>query len=222
MLSELCFESYLSYCPRKHWPTNPSRGLVSAEEWMKAIKIGSRADPRSKNPYEVVAERMREDAAVSDIGALFRTLIPPVLVPVPGSSLSPRREPYFWPGRELAKALVAHGFGQSVLVLLQRSVAQVKASMGGPRNAFVHRDSLAVMEQMPPRGPVLLVDDIITSGSQMMGAALALARAFPSIGEMRCFAAMRTISPPDPFEGIRSPATGVVILQRSGSCLRRP
>lgn len=221
MLSELRFESYLSYCPRKYWPADPSRAMASAEEWMKAIKTGTRAGPEGRNPYQVIAERMQEDAAVSDVGALFRTLVPSVLVPVPSSSLPPR-EPYFWPGRELAKALVARGFGRKALALLERRVAQEKASMGGPRNAFVHRDSLAVMERIPPRASILLVDDIITSGSQMMGAALALAGAYPDVGEIRCFAAMRTLTPPDPFETIRSPVTGVITLQPNGACRRRP
>jgi predicted amidophosphoribosyltransferase len=107
-------------------------------------------------------------------------------------------------------------------VLLKRTVAQKKAAMGGPRSAFVHRDSLAVTEQIPPRAPILLVDDVITSGAQMMGAALTLAAAYPGVGEIRCFAVMRTITPPDPFVAIRSPVTGVITLLPSGTCRRRP
>lgn len=221
MLFELRFETYLSYCPRKHWPPDLPHALTVAEGWMKAIKSGFRADLGGRNPYHVIAERMHQDAAVSEVGAIFRMPVQPVLVPVPRSSLPPP-EPYLWPGRELANALVARGFGQRVLVLLERKTALEKATAGGPRNAFVHRDSLVVLERIPPRAQIVLVDDIITSGSQMMGAALALEGAIPAVGELRCFAAMRTISPPDQFERTRSPVTGVITLQPNGVCRRRP
>jgi predicted amidophosphoribosyltransferase len=221
MLFELRFETYLSYCPSKNWPASPSRSLIEAEEWMKAIKTGFRSYVQGRSPYHVIAERMQRDASDSAVGAIFRSPVPPVLVPVPRHSLPPQ-EPYHWPGRELANALVAQGFGRKVLVLLERKTALVKASAGGRRNAFLHRDSLAVLERIPPRPPIILVDDIITSGSQMMGAALALAGAFPDVEDVRCFAAMRTISSLEQFERIRAPVAGVIAVRANGACLRRP
>jgi hypothetical protein len=95
--------------------------MRNAEEWMKAIKSGSGPGGVARTPYPVIARRMRE-LALDDpqIGASFGGNPAPVLVPVPRSSLPPQVEPYFWPARELARALVAEGFGSGVLQLLVR------------------------------------------------------------------------------------------------------
>ena len=68
---------------------------------------------------------------------------------------------------------------------------------------------------------ILLVDDIITRGSTLLGAANKLADAFPNT-RIRAFAFMRTITNPSEFESIVKPCTGNITLREDGWPLRRP
>ena len=97
-----------------------------------------------------------------------------------------------------------------------------KASLGGDRNAFLQRDSLAVSHQLLAELPIVIVDDIITSGASMMGCALALLQHLSNTRELACFAAMRTISDPADFKSTRDPINGRIVLRRDGLCTRRP
>jgi predicted amidophosphoribosyltransferase len=121
----------------------------------------------------------------------------------------------------LALALVKEGFGQRVVELLTRRESVEKASTGGKRNAHSQRDSLSVAERIPPAAPIVLVDDILTTGSQMMGAALALGATMPGL-EIACFAAMRTISDIADFQRLHAPVSGNIKLLEGGACRRRP
>jgi predicted amidophosphoribosyltransferase len=170
---------------------------------------------------QVIAEQMRLESVDSELESVFRSSTPPLLVPVPRSSL-PLPEPFRWPARHVARALVAQGFGREVVELLVRRTPIAKSATGGPRNANVQRDTLGVTMEMPPPGPIVIVDDIITSGATAMGAALRLLDSFPGLEEVRVFAAMRTVSEPLDFEQIRSPAHGTVVLRSDGTCRRSP
>ncbi|TAJ03417.1 MAG: hypothetical protein EPO68_17420, partial [Planctomycetota bacterium] len=149
----------LSYCPRKSWGTNPTQEMRRADEWMKAIKSGAGPGRSPTSPYPVIARRMRElardDAA---IGAVLRSAPAPVLVPVPRSSLPPP-EPYFWPARELSRALVSAGYGTEVMTLLVRVRAVAKRAFGGARDFEEQAGSLGVTAAFPPDQPIVLVDD---------------------------------------------------------------
>ncbi|MDG7031901.1 MAG: phosphoribosyltransferase, partial [Nitrososphaerota archaeon] len=58
---------------------------------------------------------------------------------------------------------------------------------------------------------VLLIDDIITRGATLLGAANRLADAFPN-ARISAFAAMRTVSNPDEFQREYDPQMGNVRL----------
>jgi hypothetical protein len=220
MISELPFESYLTYSPSKRWPFGPPDDVLRAEEWMKSIKNGSHTTLRGKSPYDFIAERMRIFfGGGAPEGSLF--FQKPTLIPVPRSGLPPP-EPYHWPAREMARSLVKHGFGTEMSGFLVRTTALKKAALGGERNAFLQRDALGVTEQFPPKGPMLLVDDIVTSGSALLGAALRVLASFPGAVVIGGFAAMRTMSDPSQFTRIRDPASGSLTMNPDGSCVRRP
>jgi len=223
MPPSLEYESLLSYCPRGAWSATPSVQMRNAEEWMKAIKSGSGPGKVAPTPYPVIARRMRELAQEDpQIGTSFAGSPAPVLVPVPRSSLPPQVEPYFWPARELARALVGEGLGGVVLQLLVRRRAVQKRALGGRRDYEEQVTSLGVTEPFPPDQPIVLVDDIVTSGSTLLGAMLCLQAAFPELSEVRAFAAMRTMSTAAEFTALRDPVRGTIIGRENRMARRRP
>ncbi|MDA4132801.1 MAG: phosphoribosyltransferase, partial [Thaumarchaeota archaeon] len=69
---------------------------------------------------------------------------------------------------------------------------------------------------------LLLVDDIVTRGATLLGAANRLAEAFPD-ARIRGFAAMRTVSNPSDFVDAYQPCTGTIrYREMTGDSLRRP
>jgi len=68
---------------------------------------------------------------------------------------------------------------------------------------------------------ILLIDDIVTSGSTVVGAANRLYEAFPGT-QISTFAAMRTISRKIEFGSEYSPYVGNIHLYPDGGCWRRP
>lgn len=67
---------------------------------------------------------------------------------------------------------------------------------------------------------ILLVDDVVTHGSTLLGAANKLADTFPN-ARICAFAAMRTVSNPDEFQNIIAPCIGMIELH-NGDTFRRP
>jgi adenine/guanine phosphoribosyltransferase-like PRPP-binding protein len=69
---------------------------------------------------------------------------------------------------------------------------------------------------------ILLVDDIITRGATLLGAASRLAEVFPG-AEIRAFAVIRAISSENEFQHEYCPTVGKILFRESqGDTLRRP
>lgn len=135
------------------------------------------------------------------------------LVPVPRSSL--QKTGALWPAKELAVALHARGFGADVLPCLKREVAVPKAATSAARDrpkARTHCDSLTVLKPFELPSSVTLIDDVITRGAQLLGAAWAIWTVRPDV-VVRAFAVIRTVSDPAGFTAIASPSEGVVTLR---------
>jgi predicted amidophosphoribosyltransferase len=146
----------------------------------------------------------------------------PVLIPTPSSSLS--KSDTLWVPQRLAIALVKEGLGRDVQSCLQRVNPIAKSSTSQPQNrpkAIDHYNSMAVQKILDEPEEILLVDDIITRGSTLLGAANKLADAFPN-ARIRAFAFMRTITNSNEFESIVKPCVGKIILREDGWPLRRP
>ena len=87
-----------------------------------------------------------------------------------------------------------------------------------------HFASLRVQRRIsgPPPNEILLVDDIITRGSTLLGAANRLAEAFPE-ARIRAFGAMATVSDPADFVALSRPLVGSIQYRPSTEdTIRRP
>lgn len=145
-----------------------------------------------------------------------------ILIPTPKSSLM--KPDTLWVPDRLATALVNMGLGKEVVRCLTRVKAVPKAAFSVSENRSLpaqHYDTIAVQGSLSEPDEIVLVDDIVTRGAPLLGAANRLADAFPKT-RIRAFAAMRTISNPSEFAEWYEPCTGVIELRVSGDTIRRP
>ena len=82
-------------------------------------------------------------------------------------------------------------------------------------------ESMTVQGKLSEPEEIVVVDDIVTRGATVLGAASRLRDSFPH-ARIVGFAAMRTVSNPDEFEGEYSPCSGSIESQDGGGTLRRP
>lgn len=164
-----------------------------------------------------LARRMSEELTGSPVADILGPDV--TLVPVPRSGLSGGK-PSPWPGQAIADALVLRGFGCRVEACLRRvrPVPKAATAARGMRpTAADHRDSLAVDNGILFPDGAVLVDDVVTSGAQLMGAAWALMDAHPGLS-VAAFAAVRTMSDVE-IATILAPTTGRIALD--GDLTRR-
>ncbi|MBI4182083.1 MAG: hypothetical protein HY520_03900 [Candidatus Aenigmarchaeota archaeon] len=215
MLSELPFGALLSYTPRPQ--TDDQK---RSKDWNRALKLEWHVDTPPVPFSQWVAQRIR-----ARLGSLpFRDCFGPevTLVPVPSSALT--REGTLWVPLNLARTLLAEGLAGQVTPCLVRTEALPKAATSAAAKrpkAADHYRTLRVQRDLAEPRDILLVDDVVTRGATMLGAASRLQEAFPGT-RIRGFAAMRTISNPAEFEAIEAPCTGRITLLGSGGTLRRP
>jgi predicted amidophosphoribosyltransferase len=120
----------------------------------------------------------------------------PLLVPVPRSSLT--KPNTVWPARRVCEELLREGFGEDLVPLLIRQTAIPKSAGNTERLTLaVQVRSLAVQRSLAAPHRLVLVDDVITSGTTMMACALRLARSFPGV-PISGFALARVQSQGDP------------------------
>lgn len=176
------------------------------------------ASRREETAAALVARRLRERAE-DFVGEFIGEET--ALVPVPRSGL--HRRGHLWPACEIAESLHAQGFGRCVIPCLRRAIAVPKAATSRPDErpkARTHLESLELDAplSLPPK--VTLIDDVVTRGAQLFGAAWKIWSARPDV-EVRAFAVIRTISAPDDFAMIAAPCTGR-IEWRGEECRRQP
>jgi phosphoribosylpyrophosphate synthetase len=80
---------------------------------------------------------------------------------------------------------------------------------------------MEVQKLLPEPSNILLIDDIVTRGATLLGAASRLAEAFPKT-KICAFAAMRAITSEKEFDQEYSPVIGKIVLRQQGDTLRRP
>lgn len=168
---------------------------------------------------ELIAKRIKRDLEKLP----FRNLLNEntILVPTPSSSLLQRDS--LWVPQRLARALVKIGLGKEFVTCLSRVYPIRKASTSPPEErpkAKEHYDSMEIVNTLDKPEEILLVDDVVTRGSTLLGAANKLADAFPN-ARICAFAAMRTISNPDEFQNIIAPCIGTIELHNDDT-FRRP
>jgi phosphoribosylpyrophosphate synthetase len=221
-LSQLQYGAFLSYCPR-----GDSREIRHSKNVMLALKndkfVGTPPILISQYVAQTI-QRKRTTLKFPGTALPFDSFFQPdtILVPTPRSSRM--RPDTLWVPHRIATALVRVGLGKEVVPYLKRvepvRKAHLSASEDRPR-AAEHYESMMVQSGLTEPDEIVLVDDIVTRGATLLGAANRLASAFPKT-RIRAFAVMRTISNPDEFKGLNDPCVGTITLQPSGGTLRRP
>lgn len=187
---------------------------------MLALKRDQFVDTPPILMSEWVAKKMQQKIAELPFAHFFQPNT--ILVPIPKSSLMQPNT--LWVPERIANALVAVGLGKQVASCLVRSKAVPKAALSSPSERPTteqHYESLSVQGSLSKIDEILLVDDVITRGATLLGAANRLAEAFPQ-SSIRAFAAIRTISNQYEFESIYAPCTGTIDLYETGNTFRRP
>ncbi len=215
--SEVAFASLLVYSPR---------GVTDASRRSKQVTIALKQNDRvqtrqwgSVTMAQYLAARLAQELPRAGFADWFDDA---VLVPVPRSS--PRRSRTdLWPAREIATEMVEVGVGRSVLCLLERAVAVPKSAYCSPGERpgpEQHQRSFALADGLPlGGGRIVLVDDVVTRGATLLGAALRL-RAEGATATLSAFAAVRTMSEAE-VSSMLAPCVGI-IRATDGAILREP
>lgn len=162
-ITEVEYASYLSYTPRPQSEEQRSSKdvtlmLKNNEMWRGTLLSAS----------EHIIRQMAKKVDRLPFYDFFRNK--PVLVPMPSSSL--KKYDSLWVPRRVSLALVRNGLGSGVIECLKRIRAVPKSSRSLPEKrpkATDHYDSLGV-ETIHEAGELLIIDDVITRGANMMGA----------------------------------------------------
>jgi len=217
-LTELEFGSLLTYTPR-----GSSDKAINSRNVMLALKQEGFVEDstgKTKLMSKWVAEKIQQKRQELPFTHFFQDNT--VLVPIPKSSLI--KQGSLWVPERIASALLEAGLGERVQKLITRVRPVQKAATSLPENRPWPRDhfnSLRVLETLKQPDEILLVDDVVTRGATLMGAANRLLESFPE-ATIRAFAVMRTISNSNQFEKLNDPCIGKITLRSFGDTLRRP
>lgn len=214
LLSELRFGAFFVYYPYGESPASQRAKTLST--FLKQDRMLSFSHPPVPTS-EFLARSLSLNLAGSVLEAFLRSEA--ILVPVPRSAPA-RGEDWLWPPRNIAQALVRHGIAGRVETCLRRTEAVQKSAFVAAKDrplAREHFETMAVEPVLEEPESILLVDDIVTRGSTLLGAASRLHNAFPQ-AKIRAFAAMRTLG-----EEVRrnpDPTLGTIRLNPSGKTYR--
>ncbi len=143
------------------------------------------------------------------------------LVPVPGHA--PLAPGAISTPQRIAMALHENGLGAEVVPLLERRQRVQKSAFAAPHErprARDHYESLAISPSLLRPRKVLLIDDFVTRGATLLGAAARIHTVLPDV-EIRGFALVRSITDGDIFS-IRDPRDGILELMADAESRRRP
>lgn len=215
-LQRIQFGALPSYSPHGKTPKDvASKGAMSAvknDEFI--IASGNRIQMS-----EFVAQFVKEKRGNLPFSHLFDSNS--VLVPTPSSAL--KKPDSLWVPNRIALALKKE-LGCEVAECLVRVKPLPKSATSAASSrstAAQHFESLEVQEILAQPKSILLIDDVVTRGATLFGAANRLAESYPD-AQIAAFAALRTISNPAEFKSVNDPVKGFITLQSNGGTLRRP
>ena len=205
-LSRLEFGALLSYSPR-----GDSSLIQNSKNLMTALKtdqfVGNPKIPMS----QWIADTIGRNKSALPFFTFFKSTA--ILVPTPSSSLM--KADSLWIPERLAAALVGTGLGKEVARCLTRVEPVPKAALSEPKDrptAAQHYATMSIQGSLSKPDEIVLIDDVVTRGATLLGAANRLVDAFPGT-PIRAFAAMRTISNPAEFENWYTPRIGTIELR---------
>lgn len=124
---------------------------------------------------------------------------------------------------QIARVIAAAGFGSGVHPILARTEAVPKSAFAQPGerpDVARHRATMAVESVVPPSPRITLVDDFVTKGRTLFGAASVLARAYPE-ADVRAFALVRTMGLVPDIGRILEPCVGRIVFDARGEDVDR-
>lgn len=143
------------------------------------------------------------------------------LVPVPRSSLTVAGG--VWPPLTIAEVILDHGLAGGMLPCLKRKKTVQRSSTAGKGKrptAARHYATMTAKRDLIVPERILLVDDVVTKGATLIGAASRVQQVFPD-SEVRVFALMRTQGFTDIAKTIE-PVRGTIRCYKSGKVWRVP
>lgn len=215
-LSSLSFASLLVYSPQGQAETSKASRRLP-----RAIK-GDSVWPGQSVPFiRYTVQRLASMAQDEVFSGLFGPAR--ALVPVPRGA--PLTLGALWPAKRICEELKHAGLGGTVLELLERTEAVRKAafasSSGGARPTFAdHVRTTRCASELVWHDRFLLVDDFVTSGTQLIAAASALLAMYPT-ASVTGFALVRTMSRVE-VDQILAPCAGTISYDGGDYARRDP
>lgn len=204
-ISKVEFGSLLTYAPRgTSKEANLARTVMAYLKNDRVMKSGILSS-------ENMAQIIKKDIKKLPFADYFNSNT--ILIPTPKSSLL--KPGTLWVPERLTTALIKNGLGKASESCLERIKAVPRSS--GQRDGskrvkpFVHYESMNVKKILFEPEEIVLVDDVITRGSTVMGGVNRLAEAFPN-AKIRGFAMMRVMSDVGDFVDVEDPCIGTVTM----------
>lgn len=215
LLSSLEFGALLAYTPRPE--TDEQRKSREMMRLLKGDHMVAGPPPVSMSTWLVdLLVRFLEGRPFNDY---FQGEV--TLVPVPSSSL--RSPGALWVPLNLAQAMEQRGLGR-VAELLTRVSPLPKSATAVPERrsrAADHLLTLHAESRLDVTNEILLVDDVVTRGATLLGAASRVQMAYPQ-ARVRALVMMRAVSDTEDFTTITDSCVGSIMLRPDGTTLRRP
>lgn len=163
------------------WLVYATRATDESAKRLKTLIVSIKNDridavtgmPMVRLVIERVAQRLGDRVHRDFEGA-------PVLVPVPRAGLT---KPHtVWPARRVCEEFVSTGLGVDVLSIVQRTTAVDKSAGSAARPSLAtHLASFTVQPGLRPPSRIIVVDDVVTSGTTIMACAMKLASSYPGV-----------------------------------------
>ena len=213
LIEEISFGSYLTYTPRPE-----SETAKESKNIMLILKRDAKIGTPPKLMSEVIAEKIKKNIEKLPFKNFFGPDVS--LVPVPKSSLM--KEGSLWVPERIAGALEKQNLGKKYSCLQRiNAVNKASTSINSDRpKPKDHFESIKCKSKLPHPTNIILIDDVITSGSAILGCASKLKEVFPN-ASIKAFSVMRTISEENNFTKIEEPCIGTISLFDEKT-IRRP